>query len=133
MPTFDVDREEIIAFEVDGTYLFKQYFDQDEIFDALKSYYNKDRYRFEVPEDELDEVRQLLDEYFYDLRIEGDLTAYCVVKQKDSNYSDILKNSVLTKHRSDYVVFLIKDQLSVEQAIERDAIPLSKADIHAGL
>lgn len=39
IPTFEADREEITAFKVDGTYLFKQYFDRDDEFDALKSYY----------------------------------------------------------------------------------------------
>jgi uncharacterized protein YkuJ len=133
MSTFSVDREKITAFELDGTYLFKQYFDQDNVFAALRSYYNKDKYRFEVPEDNLDEVRQIIDDYFYDLRIENDLRSYCVVKQKDSNYSNILKNSVLTKRRSDHIIFLMKDQLSVEQAIEHGATPLSETHIHVEL
>lgn len=56
MPAFDVDREEITTFEVDGTYLFKQYFDRNGVFDALESYYNSDKHWFEVPEDELNDA-----------------------------------------------------------------------------
>jgi hypothetical protein len=128
MPTFDVDREEITAFEVDGTYLFKQYFDRGDVFDALDSYYNRDKYRFEVEECELDAVQQILDEYFYDLQIADELEKYCVVMKKGIDYSDVLRNTVLTKRRGDHVVFLMKDLLSVEQAEEMGARRLSETD-----
>lgn len=51
MPSFDVDREELTLFVVDDIYLFKQYFEQDELFAALREYYNDEAYRFEVPAD----------------------------------------------------------------------------------
>lgn len=121
MPTFDVDREEITAFEVDGTYLFKQYFDRDDVFDALESYYDSDNYWFEVPENELDNAQQILDEYFLDLRIDDDLHNYCVVMEQG-----VLRNLVLTRRRGRNVVFLMKDLLSVEQAVEQGATWLSR-------
>ena len=130
MPTFDVDREEITAFEVDGTYLFKQYFDRDDVFEALKSYYKSDEFRFEVPEDELDGAKQILDEYFFDLRIDDDLHSYCVVMEQGDDYSDVLRNSVLTRRRGSNVVFLMKDLLSVEQAVEQGARRLSETDVN---
>jgi hypothetical protein len=133
MPTFDVDREEITAFEVDGTYLFKQYFDRDDVFDALESYYKIDKYRFEVPKDELNDAQQILDEYFFDLRIEDDRHSYCVVMEQGDDYSDVLRNSVLTRHRGSNVVFLMKDLLSVEQAVKRGARKLSETDVNAEL
>jgi len=128
MPTFDIDREEITAFEVDGNYLFKQYFDRDDVFDALDSYYNQDKYRFEVKECELNEVQQILDEYFYDLQIADELEEYCVVMDQDIDYNDVLRNTVLTKRRGDHVVFLMKYLLSVEQAEEMGAKRLSETD-----
>jgi hypothetical protein len=128
MPTFDVEREKITAFEVDGTYLFKQYFDRDDVFDALNSYYNSDKYRFEVEEGELDEVQQILDEYFFDLQIADELEKYYVVMDQGVDYSDVLRNAVVTKHRGDHVVFLMKDLLSVEQAEEMGARRLSETD-----
>lgn len=133
MPTFDADREEITAFKVDGTYLFKQYFDRDDEFDALKSYYKNDKYRFEVPEDELDDVQQILDEYFFDLRIEDNRHSYCVVMEQGDDYSDVLRNSVLTRRRGSNVVFLMKDLLSVEQAVEQGARRLSETDVNIEL
>lgn len=133
MPTFDIEREEITAFEVDGTYLFKQYFDRGDVFDTLESYYNNDKYRFEVPERELPEVQQILDEYFFDLRIEDDLYNYCVVMEHGEDCSDVLRNSVLTRRRGSTIVFLMKDRLSVEQAVEQGARRLSETDVNAGL
>jgi hypothetical protein len=133
MPAFDVDREEITAFEVDGTYLFKQYFDRDDVFDALESYYNSDKYRFEVPEDELNDAQQILDDHFFDLRIEDDLHSYCVVMEHGDDYSDVLRNSVLTRRRGSTIVFLMKDLLSVEQAVEHGARRLSETDVNTKL
>lgn len=128
MPTFDIEQEEINAFEVDGTYFFKQYFDRGDVFEALESYYNRDKYRFEVEEGELDEVRQILDEYFFTLCIVNELEKYCVVLEQGVDYSDVLQNAVLTKHRGDYDVFLMKDLLSVIQAEEKGARRLSETD-----
>ena len=133
MPTFDADREEITAFKVSDTYLFKQYFDQDEEFDALKLYYNNDKYRFEVPEDELDDAQQILDKYFFDLRIEDDWHSYCVVMEQGDDYSDVLRNSILKRHHNNNIVILVKDLLSVEQAVEQGARRLSEADVNIEL
>ena len=133
MPTFDVDRQDITAFEVDGAYLFKQYFDQGHVFNALELYHYSNRYRFEIPGNYLDKIKQILDGNFYDLRIEDGLSSYCVVKQKDSNYRDILKNSVLRKRHSEHIIFLMKDRLSVKQTIENGATPLTETDIYAEL
>jgi len=131
MSIFNADREKIPAFEFDGIYLFKQYFDQDDASEVLKSYYNEDKYRFEVLEYDLDNICEFIYEYSHDLLVEEDLRSHCVVKQKNSNYSDVLKNSILMKRHSGHIILLMKDQLSVEQAIEHGVTPLPEADIHA--
>lgn len=133
MSTFDVDRKNITTFEVEDIYLFKQYSDQYDVFDTLKTYCNRYDYRVEILDKDVDKVRQILDEFFYHLQVEDDLDAYCVVKQKGSNYSDILKNSVLTKRRNGYIVFLMEDRVLVEQAIEYGTKPLEETDIHLEL
>lgn len=133
MPSFDVDSETINVFEVDGTYLFKQYFDRDEVFSELQEYYNSTSYRFEIPEDELDSVRETLEEYFYELEVVDDVEEFCVVKEKYTEHADILRNSVWQTSRGDYNVFLVKDQLSVEQAIEQGATKLEDTDLEVGL
>jgi hypothetical protein len=125
-----VDREQINVFELDDTYLFKQFFDRDEVFDALRPYYNESEYRFEVPADEFSEVQDLLEEHFFDLTVVDDPDPFCVVKQKYTEHPDVLfKASVLQRERADYNVFLMKDQLSVEQAVTNGATRLADTDL----
>lgn len=57
MHTFEVEQEEISAFGFGQTYLFKQYFDKDDLFQQLQEHYNSDKYRLEVPEEKILEVR----------------------------------------------------------------------------
>jgi hypothetical protein len=47
--TFDVveRRVRIAIFKLGKLWVFKQFFDKREVFDALLDYYNKDQYRFE--------------------------------------------------------------------------------------
>lgn len=130
MPSFDVEHEQINAFEIDDTYLFKHYFDQDEIFSELRRYYNESDYRFEVPADALTEVQALLEDRFFELAVVDDVEPFCVVKRKYTDHPDVLfKASVLQRKKQDYTVFLMKDQLSVEQAVNNGATPLSETDI----
>ena len=133
MPSFDVDTTEIAAFEVEEAdlYIFSQYFDNDEVFAELSEYYDSEHYRFEVPAGELDQVEALLEEYFYELRRVGpdEIEPYCVVKRKYTDHTDILRNSVYHTSRSDWNVFVMKDRLSAEQALEQGASPLAELDI----
>ncbi|WP_336337410.1 hypothetical protein [Haloarcula brevis] len=129
MPTFDVEQDEIIAFEFDQTYLFKQYFDKDDLFQQLQEYYYSDKYRFEVPEEKLPEVRQFLDNYFYGLKIDEEPEDYCVVKDEQVNSSDILRNSVANQRKGSYEIYLMKDEISVRQAVEKGATRLEKTDL----
>jgi hypothetical protein len=132
MPPFDVDTTEINAFEVEEAdlYIFRQYFDNDEIFDELREWYNSEQYRFEVPTDELDTVETFLDEYFYDLaQIPSDaIGPFCVVKEKYTDHADILRNSVYHTSRGNNTVFVMQDRLSAEQAVEQGATPLADSD-----
>lgn len=129
MPTFDVEQEEITAFEFGQSYLFKQYFDKDDLFQQLKQYYNSDKYRFEVPEGDLSVVKQILDSFFYELKIADELLDYCVVQDKEVDSSDILRNSVANQRREDYEIYLMKDEISVRQAIEKGASLPEKTDL----
>ena len=128
MPTFDVEQEQITAFEFDQTFLFKQYFDKDDLFQQLEVYYNSDRYRFEVPEEEILEVGQILDSFFYELEVADQPRKYCVVQNKEVDSSDILRNSVANQRRGNYEIYLMKDEISIRQAIEKGATRLKKAD-----
>lgn len=130
MPTFDVDGEEIAAFEFDDRYFFKQYFDENDLFQQLEKYYNSDKYRFEVPDREVSNVSQILDNYFYDLETIENYNKFCVVKDRQLDSSEILRNAVITHRQGKYEIFLMKDQLSASRAIEKGATPIQKSDLN---
>ena len=133
MPMFDADTTEINAFEVEdaGLYIFSQYFDQDEVFDELREWYNSEQYRFEVPAGKLDRIESFLDEYFYEVTrvAPNDIEPFCVVKEKHTDHADILRNSVYHTSQGSRTVFVMQDRLSAEQAIEQGAAPLADSDI----
>lgn len=134
MPSFDVDREQINVFELDDTYLFKQFFDQDEVFDALRPYYNDSEYRFEVPQDAFPAVKETLEDAFYEPVVITDLEPFCVVYPKYTEHPDVLfKASVLQQSEGTSHIFLMKDQLSVEQAINNGATRLTDTDLEIDL
>lgn len=132
MPTFDVEPRGITAFEMDGAFLFKEYFEQDELFDQLRKYYKSDKYRFEIPEEEFKEVRQILEDSYYDLSVADNLENYCVVADENSNTTELLKNSIMRTRRGGQEVYVMKDRLSVKQAIERGATELAEPESIAG-
>ena len=133
MPSFGIDPERINLFDVGGRYLFKHYFERTDIFDALSEYYNGDEYRFEVPTDELEEVRDTLDERYYELVAIDDPEPYCVVKEQYTPHAAILRNSVAHWSRDDHNFFLMKDELSVHEALEAGAKPVSETSFVVGL
>ena len=133
MPTFDVDSTRINAFEVEdaGLYIFSQYFDEDEIFDKLREWYDGEKYRFEVPAEEINQVKAFLEEYFYDLQqIEPPaIEPFCVVKEKYTDHASILRNSVYHTSQAGSTVFVMQDELSAERALEQGATRLADSDV----
>ncbi|EMA43603.1 hypothetical protein [Halococcus saccharolyticus] len=137
MPTFDADTTEINAFKVKdaGLYIFSQYFDQEEVFDELREWYDSEQYRFEVPTDEMDRVESFLDEYFYEVTrvATDDIETFCVVKRKYTDHADILRNSVYHTSQGNNTVFVMQDRPSAEQAVEQGATYLADTDIEFNL
>ena len=130
MPSFDVDREQVNLFRVEDRYLFKQYFDQDTVFTALRDYYNQDDYRFEVPPDVVEEVKQVLREHMFEPAVVDAPAEFCVVYPKYTDHPDVLfKTAVLQRSKRDKHLFLLKDQLSVEQAVDNGATRLADTDM----
>jgi len=130
MPSFDVDREQVNLFRVEDRYLFKQYFDQDTVFTALRDYYNQDDYRFEVPPDVVEEVKQVLREHMFEPVVVDAPAEFCVVYPKYTDHPDVLfKAAVLQRSKRDKHLFLLKDQLSVEQAVNNGATRLADTDM----
>jgi len=74
--------EQVNVFEIDETYLFKHYFDDENVFDRLKRYYNNQQYRFEVPADAFEELRSFLAEHGYGLVVVDAVAEFAVVVKK---------------------------------------------------
>jgi hypothetical protein len=128
MPTFDIETEEITVFDIGDRYIFKTYFDEDQLFKRLEKYYNNDKYRFEIPEGDLKEVRQVLDEYYYELDVEDSVEDYCVVVDRKSKSANTLRNLVMRKHKGEHEILVMKDKLSKRQALEKSAVALEKSE-----
>ena len=133
MPALDVDRERIYVFPVGDEYLFSHYFDRTDVFDALKEHYNSEKYRFEVPQDDFDEVRQFLEDEYFEPVVADDLESFCVVKQKYTEHADILRNSVANWERDGQRFFLMKDEHSVRLAEEKGATRIEETNYVVGL
>lgn len=133
MLSSDGGKEQFYVFEIDDTYLFKHYFQIQSVFSELQQYYNESEYRFEIPPDEFDDVRELLEENYYEPVVVDDLEEFCVVKEQYTEHADILKNSVENWSRRGYNFFLMKDLQAVEQAIEQGAKRVERTDLVLGI
>jgi hypothetical protein len=97
---FDVieKRKKVNVFKIGKLWVFKYFFGDMEIFDALIGYYNKDNYRFEFKSaDARNKALKLLESHSLDYRLIEDLAGYVVKLDKSSKYAPVLKNSVAFK------------------------------------
>jgi hypothetical protein len=122
--TFDVvpKRKRITVFKVGKLWLFKQFFDNRALFDALLDHYNKDLYRFEFKSTGArNNALKLLERNDFDYDLVEDLKGYVVKLPKFAKYSQILKNSVAFKETMNERIFLMKDLAAVEDAVRLGA------------
>ena len=118
--TLDVvpKRKRINVFKVGKLWLFKQFFDNRALFDALLDHYNKDLYRFEFKSTGArNNALKLLERNDFDYDLVEDLKGYVVKLPKFAKYAQILKNSVATKETATERLFLMKDLAAVEEAV----------------
>jgi hypothetical protein len=122
--------ERVNVFEVDETYLFKHYFEGEDVFDRLKQYYNNQHYRFEVPPDKFEDMRSFLADYGYGLVIVDAIDEFVVVVEKYTTHPEnIFKQSVIQRSVDGYNCFLLTDQAAVEQATREHATRLTVTDL----
>lgn len=133
MPEFDVEKEPIYVFQIEGTYLFKHYFERTDIFEELREYYEDGEYRFEVPTDEFPAVQDFLESNYYKPIFVDDPAAFAVVKEQYTEHADILRNAVMHWTRDGYHFFIMQDPLAVDQAIEQGATRLEETDLVLGI
>jgi hypothetical protein len=122
--TFDVTekRKHITLFKLGKLWVFKQFFDNREVYDALLDYYNKNQYRFEFKSiGARNNALKLLERNGFDYDLVEDLKGYVVQLPKSAKYAQILKNSVAFKETANERLFLMKDLAAVEEAITQGA------------
>lgn len=122
------------VFRIDHAYLFKRYFGENALFEALSGYYDDQEYRFEVPEREWGEVAAALREHGYEPEVVEAVADFVVVKEQYTSHAAILQNSVEHWTRRGYTFFLMKDAVSVERAVrEHGATPATETDLAVGV
>jgi hypothetical protein len=111
-------RKRITFFKLGKLWVFKQFFDNHELFNALQYYYNKDLYRFEFKSiGARNNALKLLERNGFDYDLVEDLKGYVVQISKTSKYAPILKNSVAFRETANERIFLMKDLAAVEEAV----------------
>jgi hypothetical protein len=118
--TFDVikRRKRIILFKLGKFWVFKHFFDNRGLFEALLDYYNKDQYRFEFKSTGArNNALTLLERNDFDYDLVENLQGYVVKLPKFAKYAQILKNSVAFKATANERIFIMKDLAAVEEAV----------------
>lgn len=119
---FDIDRKKINVFKVGKLYCFKHYFNDKQVFEELSDYYNKERYRFECSTaGERNKIIKYLWKMGFDAYLIEDPSDYIVKIDRIKKYASILKNSIEQTEISNVRLFLMKDMVSVEQAVDQGA------------
>jgi hypothetical protein len=130
--TFDVvpKRKHINVFKVGKLWLFKHFFDNMELFEALLDHYNKDLYRFEFKSiGARNNALKLLERNDFDYDLVENLQGYVVKLPKFAKYAQILKNSVAFKETMTERLFLMKDLAAVEEAVGLGANKIVEGDV----
>jgi len=119
---FDIDRKKINIFKVGKLYCFKHYFNDREIFEELSKYYNEEKYRFECSTaGERNKIIKYLWKKGFDATLIENLSEFIVKIDRKKRYAPILKNSIEQKETGNDRMFLMKDMISAELAIEHGA------------
>ena len=130
--TFDVipKRKRLVVFKVGKLWVFKQFFDNREVFEALLGHYNKDSYRFEFKTTgERNNALKILERNGFDYDLVEDLQGYLVKLPKFAKYAKVLKNSVATKETATERIFLMKDLAAVEEAVNLGAEKMEEEEV----
>jgi len=119
---FDITRKKVNIFKIGKLYCFKQYLDDRELYDELSEYYNQKKYRFECKTvGERNKIMKLLFSKGYEPIPVDDFQEYMVRIDRYKKYGNILKNSIEHTEMGSDRIFVMKDMLSLEQALEGGA------------
>jgi hypothetical protein len=133
MQAFDVNKEEINAFDFGERYLFTAYFDENQIFNQLEKYHIFDNYRFKLPKKDVKKVQQVLYNFLCELVVEKLSEEFCIVPYKNEPPSNVLNSSVVKKQRLSGEMFVLTDKTLLCQAVGEGSKPLEKSGISKGV
>jgi hypothetical protein len=129
-PTFDIEPEKkkkLNIFKIGKIWCFKYFFDDKEIFNDLLEYYNREKYRFELGSvGERNKIMKYLEKKGFEPILIEDTSAYTVKIERFKKYASILKNSIDYDEKGKDRIFIMKDLVSVEEAVEKGAEKYSK-------
>lgn len=126
----DEDAQVVNAFPLGEAVLVRQYFDDEAAFAALRPYYDRRAYRFEIPRAEFRRVRATLAGCGYVLEPVDDPAAYAVVLRKYRTHPECVFEAAVAEFSSDgYNVFVLADEAAVEAAVADGATRLADAPV----
>lgn len=115
-------KEEINIFKIGDLWCFKHFFGDREIFTDLMEHYHREKYRFELMNvEERNKVMKYLEEKGYKPILIEDIAEYTVKIDRFKKYAPILRNSIDSKEKGNERVFVMKDLVSVREAIATGA------------
>jgi hypothetical protein len=124
-PTFDIDPEKkkkLNIFKIGSLWRFKYFFDDKEIFKDLLDYYNQEKYQFELGTvGERNKIIKYLEKKGFKTVLVEDASDYTVKVDRFKKYAAILKNSIDYDEKGQDRIFIMKDLVSVEEAIAKGA------------
>ncbi|MFB6120734.1 MAG: hypothetical protein ABEJ68_06415 [Halobacteriaceae archaeon] len=117
------------AFAVGERYLFKHYFEGDDVFARLRPFYEHSQYRFAVPAPEFPAVASFLADEGYAL-VEAPVPEFVVlVEQYTAHPDDIFADSVAQRTVDGYNAFLLRDKGAVADATDEGAVRLTETAV----
>lgn len=128
MSGFNVDKGKIIAHDFEDKYPLRTHLHKEYIKQKRKNR-KADKCQIEIPGERLEEVQQILDNYFYKLVVEDTPGEHCVVLDNEVDSSEILRNSVLRKQNRRRDIFVMKDEILAHQIVEYGATLIQEAEI----
>lgn len=122
--------DKINVFEIGDYYLFKHYFDSDEVFELVKVWYNGDKYRYEIPRNKFEKAKNNLAEEGFALLPVHDMTEYIIcIRQYTEHPDGIFKESVIHNRKNNYNCFIMKNQKAVEKMENFGGVRFSELNI----
>lgn len=125
------EQGQIYLFDVEGVYLFKYYFGDSDIHAELRHYYNQNKYRYEIPGDDIQFVIEYLEQQGYRLFRVNTIQEFVVVTDDQHSTGTIQRNAVVEWAGSEYDYFIMQSPSAITDAVEQGATRLENTELTA--